>query len=231
MITDQPVLAVLIDGDNTPASAAMAVMEELAGIGEIAVRRVYGDFTSSHLKKWSDVSAELALVPFHQPANTTGKNSSDIALVIDAMDLLHSGRFDGFVLVSSDSDFTRLASRIREQGKFVCGVGRGTTPDAFRQACQRFILIENLTVQSESDTETAKKKPVNHAFQLINNVLASAESEDGWLRLSRVGAQLRQRYPDFDVRSYGAANLSSLVAEIDKLELKGGGTEVSIRKK
>lgn len=221
----------MIDADNTPSSAAEAIIDEVAGIGEVSVRRVYGDFTSPHLSNWSSIAPKLALLPYHQPANTTGKNSSDIALVIDAMDLLHSGRFDGFVLVSSDSDFTRLASRIREQGKYVCGVGRDTTPDAFRQACQRFILIENLLNQGGDDVSEIKKKPTNHAFQLIQNVLNSSESNDEWSTLSWVGNHLRQRYPDFDPRSYGVPNLSSLVKATGKLEVRGDGKTLSIKVK
>ena len=144
MATDTPLLAVLIDADNTSHKHAQAIFEEIAGLGEASVRRLYGDFSSSHMKGWSNVQAEFGIVPFHQPANTVGKNASDIALVIDAMDLLLSGRFDGFVLCSSDSDFTRLASRIREQGLDVYGIGQQKTPEAFRKACKRFIFIEKI---------------------------------------------------------------------------------------
>ena len=144
-----PLLAVLIDADNSSPQWAEAIFEEIASLGEASVRRIYGDFSRSALKGWSDRLAGLALVPHHQPANTIGKNSSDIALVIDAMDILHSGRFDGFVLVSSDSDFTRLASRIREQGLDVYGIGQRKTPEAFRKACKRFIFVENLMAPPE----------------------------------------------------------------------------------
>ena len=136
---DTPLLAVLIDADNTSHKHAKAIFDEIAGFGEASVRRIYGDFSSTHMKGWSGVQAEFGIVPHHQPANTVGKNASDIALVIDAMDLMLSGRFDGFVLVSSDSDFTRLAQRIREQGLDVCGIGQ-QTPD-FRMAA-RFIFVE-----------------------------------------------------------------------------------------
>ena len=145
-----PRLAILIDADNTSARWADAIFKEIATIGEASVRRIYGDFSGPRLASWKNKLAGHAVIPHQQFAYTTGKNSSDIALVIDAMDLLHSGRFDGFVLVSSDSDFTRLASRIREQGLQVFGIGTKTTPDAFRKACRRFIFIENIIAGTEA---------------------------------------------------------------------------------
>ena len=138
---DRPLLAVLIDADNTSPKFAGAIFEEIAAIGEASVRRCYADFSSQQMAGWNKVQAEHGLVPLHSPAYTVGKNSSDIALVIDAMDLMHTGRFDGFVLVSSDSDFTRLASRIREQGLDVYGIGQQKTPEAFRRVCKRFIFL------------------------------------------------------------------------------------------
>ncbi|MBL9060090.1 MAG: NYN domain-containing protein, partial [Mangrovicoccus sp.] len=141
----QKLLAVLIDADNVPAGYAEAIFEEIASFGEASIRRIYGDFARDGLKGWSKKLANLAIVPIQAPSNTRGKNSSDIALVIDAMDILHTGRFDGFVLVSSDSDFTRLASRIREQGMDVFGMGEQKTPESFRRACKRFIYVENLS--------------------------------------------------------------------------------------
>ena len=142
--SDEPRLAVLIDADNTAAKWADAIFEEIATLGEASVRRIYGDFSGPHLRSWEKKLAGLAVIPHQQFAYTKGKNSSDIALVIDAMDLMHTGRFDGFVIVSSDSDFARLASRLREQGMQVFGIGRRNTPEAFRKACKRFIFIENL---------------------------------------------------------------------------------------
>ena len=137
-------LAVLIDADNASPKIADGLFAEIAKLGEASVRRIYGDFSGTHLKGWADILAKHAIIPHQQFANTTGKNSSDIALVIDAMDLLHSGRFEGFCLVSSDSDFTRLAARIREQGVDVFGFGEQKTPESFRQACRRFVYTENL---------------------------------------------------------------------------------------
>jgi hypothetical protein len=142
----RPILAVLIDADNTPAQHAPAIFAEINTLGFAALRRVYGDMASPHLKGWSELVPGLGLHPIHSPANTKGKNASDISLVIDAMDQLHSGRFGAFVLVSSDSDFTRLASRIREDGVSVYGIGQKKTPESFRNACNRFIFLENLGV-------------------------------------------------------------------------------------
>ena len=147
--SDEPRLAVLIDADNTAPKWAEAIFEEIATLGEASVRRIYGDFSGPHLRSWQKKLAGLAVIPHQQFAYTKGKNSSDIALVIDAMDLMHTGRFDGFVLVSSDSDFARLASRLREQGLQVFGIGRTNTPEAFRKACKRFIFVENLLGDGE----------------------------------------------------------------------------------
>ena len=147
---DEPRLAVLIDADNTAAKWADAIFEEIATLGEASVRRIYGDFSGPHLRSWEKKLAGLAVIPHQQFSYTKGKNSSDIALVIDAMDLMHTGRFDGFVLVSSDSDFTRLAGRLREQGLQVFGIGKTNTPEAFRKACKRFIFVENLLEGGEA---------------------------------------------------------------------------------
>ena len=147
---DGPRLAVLIDADNTAAKWADAIFEEIATLGEASVRRIYGDFSGPHLRSWEKKLAGLAVIPHQQFAYTRGKNSSDIALVIDAMDLMHTGQIDGFVLVSSDSDFARLASRLREQGLQVYGIGKTNTPEAFRKACKRFIFVENLLGDGEA---------------------------------------------------------------------------------
>lgn len=151
--SDEPRLAVLIDADNTSAKWGEAIFSEIATLGEASVRRIYGDFSGPHLRSWGRKLAGLAVLPHQQFAYTKGKNSSDIALVIDAMDLMHTGRFDGFVLVSSDSDFARLASRLREQGLQVFGIGTRNTPDVFRKACKRFIFIENLLGDGEVHRE------------------------------------------------------------------------------
>ena len=148
-----PRLAVLIDADNASAKIADGLFEEIAKIGEASVRRIYGDFSNPRSKAWADTLSKHAIIPQQQFAYTSGKNASDITLVIDAMDLLHSGRFDGFCLVSSDSDFTRLAARIREQGVDVFGFGEQKTPESFRQACRRFVYTENLLSGAASSRE------------------------------------------------------------------------------
>ncbi|MEQ8368656.1 MAG: NYN domain-containing protein [Roseicyclus sp.] len=235
MAHDTPLLAVLIDADNTSYKHAKAIFDEIAGFGEASVRRIYGDFSSSHMKGWSAVQAEFGIVPHHQPANTVGKNASDIALVIDAIDLMHSGRFDGFVLVSSDSDFTRLASRIREQGLDVYGIGQQKTPDAFRKACKRFIFVENILPpdpKSEQKPETAaEKRPVNEARDLIFQAMASIEQDDDWYSLGQLGQFITAANPDFDTRTYGKRKLSDLIQSLKMLEVKRGqGNQMLVRR-
>ncbi len=151
--------AVLIDADNTSPRIVAGLFEEVAKFGEASSRRIYGDFSSPRSKGWADVLQKYAIDPYQQFAYTTGKNASDIALVIDAMDLLHSGRFDGFCLVSSDSDFTRLASRLREEGADVYGFGARKTPESFRQACRRFIFTENLVLEVPAATTAGEPTP------------------------------------------------------------------------
>lgn len=235
MATDTPLLAVLIDADNTSHKHAKAIFDEIAGFGEASVRRIYGDFSSSHMKGWSNVQAEFGIVPFHQPANTVGKNASDIALVIDAMDLMHSNRFDGFVLVSSDSDFTRLASRIREQGLDVYGIGQQKTPDAFRKACKRFIFVENILPQTEQPTPKGepapKKEPTTGARDLILRAMDGIEQEDDWYSLGQIGQYITAANPDFDTRTYGKRKLSDLVESLKMLEVKRGqGNQLLVRR-
>lgn len=216
-------LAVLIDADNTSPRFTNAIFDEIATLGEASVRRCYGDFSSSQMNGWSKVQAEFGLVPYHQPANTVGKNASDIALVIDAMDLMHSGRFDGFVLVSSDSDFTRLASRIREQGLDAYGMGQRKTPDAFRKACKRFIFLENLERDSTKPVEKAKdtdQKALNEARKLILKAMDAIEQEDDWYHLSVLGKYLNAADPEFDTRTYGKRKLSDLVKALKGFETK-----------
>ncbi|MDJ0825896.1 MAG: NYN domain-containing protein [Rhodobacter sp.] len=230
-------LAVLIDAENIAAKFAGAIFEEIATLGEASVRRLYCDVQSPSVKPWLDKQTVLGLVPIHQPKNTVGKNASDIALVIDAMDLLLGQRLDGFVLVSSDSDFTRLAQRIREQGVDVFGMGEQKTPRAFRMACKRFVTVENLAneKQSESDSENTEPSSItlelNHAFQLIGNVITDTNDPDGWASLAWLGSQLIKRYPDFDPRSYGHKRLTDLVRAIGRFEETGEGTDHKIRPK
>jgi len=231
-----PLLAVLIDADNTSPKWTKAVFDEIAAVGEASVRRCYGDFSSQQMSGWNKVQAEFGLVPHHQPANTVGKNASDIALVIDAMDLMHSGRFDGFVLVSSDSDFTRLASRIREQGLDVYGIGAKKTPEAFRKACKRFIFLENLEGAPATDkpaTKTAKQATgdLNEARDLILKAMDSIDQEDDWYALGPLGQFITAANPAFDTRSYGKKKLSDLISDLKIFETRrGSGNQLLVRR-
>ncbi len=231
-----PKLAVLIDADNTSAKIADGLFEEIAKIGEASVRRIYGDFSHQRSKSWAEILSRHAIIPQQQFAYTTGKNASDITLVIDAMDLMWSGRFDGFCLVSSDSDFTRLAARIREQGVDVYGFGEQKTPESFRQACRRFIYTENLTSDARQDADAAEKtkplKPLTEAEKILNRALDQMDTEDGWVHLGPLGTQLANFAPDFDPRTFGYRKLSDLVSKTGSFAvewLEGG--QVRVRRK
>ena len=239
----RPLLAVLIDADNTSPKHAGAIFEEIAGLGGASVRRCYGDFSSQQMAGWNRVQAEHGMVPHHSPANTVGKNSSDISLVIDAMDILHTGRFDGFVLVSSDSDFTRLASRIREQGLDVYGIGQKKTPEAFRKACKRFIFLENLgqgaeagkpahiAVTGEKPQPKAQSASLQEARDIILRAMDAIDQEDEWYALGPLGQYITAANPDFDTRTYGRKKLSDLVQDLKVFETKrGDGNQLLVRR-
>ncbi|MER5171801.1 NYN domain-containing protein [Thioclava sp. GXIMD2076] len=236
-------LCVLIDADNMPATHAEAIFEEISGLGEASVRRIYGDWSAQRLGGWAKKANTLGLVADQQFANTKGKNASDIALVIAAMDFLHSGRFDGFVLVSSDSDFTRLAQRIREQGLDVFGIGEKKTPEAFRNACKRFIYVENLgettpepeqpaDPQAEAAPRPARpEKPgAKEAIPLVAAAMKRIGLEEEWYSLGQIGQFIMQANPDFDTRTYGAAKLSDLLRQTGRFEVKKGeGNSLQVR--
>jgi hypothetical protein len=235
-----PRLAVLIDADNASPRIAPGLFEEIAKIGEASVRRIYGDFSGMRLKGWADVLATHAIMPHQNFAYTTGKNASDIALVIDAMDLLHSGRFDGFCLVSSDSDFTRLAARIREQGVDVYGFGEQKTPESFRQACRRFVYTENLLPEAPAPDRPVRAdarraptlKPPSAAQDLISTAIAQLDDDDGWVALGRVGQRLAILASDFDPRTYGQAKLGDLVEQAGGFDVSrndAGGVYIRIK--
>lgn len=232
-----PRLAVLIDADNASARIADGLFEEIAKIGEASVRRIYGDFSNARSKAWADILSKHAIIPHQQFAYTTGKNASDITLVIDAMDLLHSGRFDGFCLVSSDSDFTRLAARIREHGVDVFGFGEQKTPESFRQACRRFVYTENLRGGTTTNQDSAAKpqplQPPDAATPMIKKAIAQMESEDGWVDLGEMGKRLIALAPDFDSRTFGSRKLSDLVRKTNAFELeeqpKGGSVRIRVK--
>lgn len=242
-------LAILIDADNTSAAYAHAIFEEVARLGEANVRRIYGDFASDRLKAWREVMHPLAILPQQQFNYTVGKNAADITLVIDAMDLMHQKRLDGFCLVSSDSDFTRLAQRLREDGAVVYGFGARKTPEAFRNACSRFIYIENLlepTGEAAARTEPAKQKaapkakpdkaakasekpevapapkkePPSKAVPLIRKAMEQAWDDEEWVNLGTVGQRLNHLAPDFDARTYGCATLLKVVEQSGKFAVE-----------
>lgn len=241
-----PRLAVLIDADNVPSGYAEAIFEEIAGLGEASVRRIYGDWSAQRLAGWAKKVAALGLVADQQFSNTKGKNASDIGLVIAAMDFLHSGLFDGFVLVSSDSDFTRLAARIREQGLDVYGIGEKKTPEAFRMACKRFIYVENLgsaddapdpapakgapkAEQSDTPKPGTKEAPAK-AIPFITAAMRAIDPDAEWYSLGQVGQFITQGTPDFDTRTYGSAKLSDLVRKISRFEVRPGpGGQLQMR--
>lgn len=235
-----PLLAVLIDADNISAKHAEAMFEEITSLGEASIRRIYGDFAGGGPQGWSkDKLAALAIVPHQQFANTTGKNASDIALVIDAMDILHSGRFDGFVLISSDSDFTRLASRIREQGLDVFGMGMRKTPAAFVKACKRFIYVENLIAEPQKSRPKPPKAeesgdapaPLEDPAKLVIRAMDAIDQDDDWYTLGQIGQFITAANPDFDTRSYGKRKLSELIATLKLFETKrGDGNQILVRR-
>lgn len=235
MVTrDRPLYAVLIDADNIPAKFAGAILKEITSLGEPALRRVYGDWSSGRLGNWSKEVRELGLVAHQETANTVGKNASDIGLVIDAMDILHTGRFDGFVLVSSDSDFTALANRIREQGMDVIGIGEAKAPESLRNVCNRFILIENIVEEPVSAAKgaapSAGKQAPKEAIPLILRAMEKIAQDDEWYELGALGQTITAANPDFDTRTYGKRKLSDLIAELKRFETKREGHHFYVRR-
>ncbi|SEK83701.1 Uncharacterized conserved protein, LabA/DUF88 family [Chitinophaga rupis] len=231
-------LAVLIDADNIPHSNIKAMLEEIAKYGIPTFKRIYGDWTKPHLTGWKTVLLENAINPVQQYSYTVGKNATDSAMIIDAMDILYTGRVDGFCLVSSDSDFTRLATRLREAGMRVFGLGEMKTPTAFRAACDKFIYLEilrqNQEAEAEAETETAaaksnnrkakpKAKAINKAGREVIKLLSSSindiADEDGWAYLGELGNLLLKKQPDFDARNYGFNKLVQLIKSIDRFEI------------
>jgi uncharacterized LabA/DUF88 family protein len=227
-------LAVLIDADNASPVVVEGLLAEVAKYGTAHVKRAYGDWTGTSLKGWKDHLLDQSIQPIQQFAYTTGKNATDSAMVIDAMDLLYSQRFDGFCLVSSDSDFTRLAARIRESGLTVYGFGERKTPKPFVAACDKFIYLDNLT-HPESPAPahpSPAQKPVTPAVQLkgdaglvnlLRNATEAASDDDGWAPLASVGNIITKQRPDFDPRTYGYAKLSDLVAATTLFDLDRRG--------
>lgn len=219
-------LAVLIDGDNIPSAYVKEMMEEIAKYGNPTIKRIYGDWTKPHLAKWKNVLLENAVTPIQQYGYTQGKNATDSAMIIDAMDILYSQKVDGFCLVSSDSDFTRLATRLREAGMNVIGIGEKKTPDPFIVACDRFIYIEilkNQSKESSKEKETKKSdydKITNKVIKLIASTISDVADDDGWAFLGDVGSLLQKKQPNFDSRNYGFQKLTPMINSIDKFEIE-----------
>ena len=220
-------LAVLIDADNAQASVIQELLSEVSRYGTATIKRAYGDWTTTNLKGWKEVLHKMAIQPIQQFSYTTGKNSTDASLIIDAMDVLHDDTVDGFCLVSSDSDFTRLATRIREEGKVVYGFGERKTPEPFVAACDKFVYTEILRAEPEQAkpgqepvAELPKLKP------MLLNALNAIAREDGWTTLSTLGSQINRSHPSFDPRNYGVAKLGELIrqqaAYLDVKEVKSG---------
>lgn len=222
-------LAVLIDADNAQPANVSALLAEVAKYGTAHVKRAYGDWTNTHLRSWKDELLQQSIQPIQQFGYTRGKNATDSALIIDAMDLLYSGRLDGFCIVSSDSDFTRLAARIRESGLVVYGFGERKTPEPFVAACDKFIYVENLSGQPEQESPRERRtgaqlKQDAGLITLLRNAIDAASDEDGWAALGPVGSIISKQRPDFDARTYGYGKLSDLVAATTLFEIERRST-------
>ncbi|MEX2594256.1 MAG: NYN domain-containing protein [Anditalea sp.] len=223
-------LAVLIDGDNIPSAYVKEMIQEIAKYGNPTIKRIYGDWTKPNLARWKNLLLENAITPIQQYGYTTGKNATDSAMIIDAMDILYSEKVNGFCLVSSDSDFTRLATRLREAGMKVFGIGEKKTPEPFIVACDKFIYIEILkntskeglsgttTYEDVKKDETEKITP--KVIKLISTTIDDLGDEEGWAFLGDVGNLLQKKQPNFDSRNYGYSKLTPLIKSIDKFEIE-----------
>lgn len=239
-------IAVLIDGDNAQASLLDEILAEISKYGRTTIRRIYGDWTTPNMNGWKEVLQENAIQPIQQFRHTVGKNATDSAMIIEAMDILHAGVADGFCVVSSDSDYTRLATRIREKGLFVMGIGRQATAKPFRNACDVFVFTENLTPQESAATPQEEKpkqkaapttapKPVlsvMKALPLLRRALENCAQDDGWAPLSAIGSTMRSLDSSFDHRTYGCSNLRTMIGKFpDFLEVReektNGGNSVA----
>lgn len=219
-------LAVLIDGDNIPSANVKEMMEEIAKYGNPTIKRIYGDWTRPGLNKWKNLLLENAITPIQQYGYTTGKNATDSAMIIDAMDILYSDKADGFCLVSSDSDFTKLATRLKEAGKLVIGIGEKKTPTPFIVACDKFIYIEILRNRLEDKIEKMEKDKLNvekigdKEISLISSSIWDLSDEDGWAFLGDVGSLIQKKQPNFDARNYGYEKLTPLIKSTGKFEIE-----------
>ncbi|MBQ4257329.1 MAG: NYN domain-containing protein [Oscillospiraceae bacterium] len=215
--------AVLIDADNVSDKYIKPLLDEISNDGVITYKRIYGDWTRPALSSWKQVLLNYSITPIQQYNYTQGKNSTDSAMIIDAMDILHSGSVDGFAIVSSDSDFTRLAARLRESGMYVVGMGEKKTPNPFIAACNRFVYLENLGQTQQTDAPKQDEGEAAVSVKVIRNTIGTIIDEisddDGWANLSEVGNILLKRYPSFDVRSYGFTKLTPFIKSLGMFEL------------
>ena len=230
-------LAVLIDGDNASPKIVVGLFAEIAKYGVAVVRRIYGDWTKPNLAGWKDCLLEHSISPIQQFAYTTGKNATDGAMIIDAMDLLNTGRFDGFCIVSSDSDFARLASRIREQGITVYGFGARKTPRPFVTACDKFVYFDVLQAGGETSpavtAEPAKAKSTkriqdHELLTTLRAAITAVADDEGWAHLGNVGSHINKQLPEFDPRNYGFARLSELVEASGIVDIQWVGDQKKV---
>lgn len=227
--------AVLIDADNVPPKKVALMIEEITKYGTPTFKRIYGDWTKPQLNPWKEVLLENSITPIQQYSYTKGKNASDSAMIIDAMDILYTGNVEGFCIISSDSDFTRLASRLREAGMFVIGIGEKKTLPAFISACEKFIYLEILGDEDDMIIETNEVEPFthkknktsdqskktlkkidHHLIKMITNSIHDLDDQNGWVYLGDLGNLMIKKFPDFDPRNYGVGKLKSLIEKMDK---------------
>lgn len=222
--------AVLIDADNVSDKYIKFILDELAGDGVITYKRIYGDWTRDTMKSWKNVLLENSITPIQQYSYTTGKNATDSAMIIDAMDILYTGNVDGFCIVSSDSDFTRLASRLREAGMNVIGMGEKKTPAPFIAACNKFKYLEILSPEPVGLPKDHANEPASSSApdmtqittlrKAIDVIIDENADDDGWVFMSDIGTILLKRYPDFDVRNYGFTRLTPFIKSLNGYEIK-----------
>lgn len=230
-------IAVLIDADNVSDRYIKYIFDEISNHGIATYKRIYGDWTKPQLASWKTVLLDYSITPIQQYSYTTGKNATDAALIIDAMDILYSKNVDGFCLVSSDSDFTKLAARLREAGMYVVGMGEKKTPKPFIAACEKFKYLEVLaaiptdTYAAKTNERVEKKEvpkesmaDVKELIDSIKIIVADSSDEDGWAFLGEVGNRISKRYPDFDTRNYGHAKLAPLIASLKQFEIQARKT-------
>ena len=226
-------LAVLIDGDNIPSKYIKEMMEEITKYGTPTIKRIYGDWTKPHLSKWKNILLENAITPIQQYGYTTGKNATDSAMIIDAMDILYSEKVNGFCLVSSDSDFTKLATRLREAGLVVYGIGEKKTPSPFIVACDKFIYLEILALDEDDNQDgkpIVKKASIDKVtpkvIRFLRNSVEDAADEDGWAFMGDVGSLILKKQPNFDSRNFGFDKLTPFFKSLPQFEIEqkeGGG--------